>query len=217
MVSSFSNLGFPPVDAHPTRLPAMDAHLSAAIDSFEASMRAALHDAIREALDSAFVNFTTNFRRDWALLRRDSALRAERVSDPVPTTSDDTQSIDLGHPGFQGYDNLSRLPSPIEVHSVPSLFSSSPLLQEIAASSVKPQLNSNVSMAAHTNNSTPFSSNQEAPTSVQGFGIHDGEGSPQRIQCPQRIEFPRFSINDDPFSWISKAEQFFTHFSTPAS
>ncbi|KAM1089162.1 hypothetical protein ACFX19_017180 [Malus domestica] len=68
MVSSFSNLGFPPVDAHPTRLPAMDAHLSAAIDSFEASMRAALHDAIREALDSAFANFTTNFSRDWALL-----------------------------------------------------------------------------------------------------------------------------------------------------
>ncbi|KAM1618082.1 hypothetical protein ACFX1R_018283 [Malus domestica] len=63
MVSSFSNPGFPPVDAHPTRLPAMDAHLPTAIDSFEASMRAALHDAIREALDYAFANFTTNFSR----------------------------------------------------------------------------------------------------------------------------------------------------------
>ncbi|KAM1453841.1 hypothetical protein FF1_003446 [Malus domestica] len=101
MVSSFSNPGFPPVDVHPTRLPAMDARLSAAIDSFEASLRAALRDAIREALDSAFANFTTNFSRDWALLRRDSVLRAEGVSDPVPTTSDDTQSIDLGHPDFK--------------------------------------------------------------------------------------------------------------------
>ncbi|KAM1158783.1 hypothetical protein ACFX15_031417 [Malus domestica] len=85
MVSSFSNPGFPPVDAHPTRLTAMDGRLSAAIDSFEASMRAALRDAIREALDSAFANLTTNFSRDWALLHRDSALRAAGVSDPAET------------------------------------------------------------------------------------------------------------------------------------
>ncbi|KAM1161202.1 hypothetical protein ACFX2B_000326 [Malus domestica] len=123
MVSSFSNPGFPPVDAHPTRLPAMDGRLSAAINSFEASMRATLRDAIREALDSAFANLTTNFNRDWALLRRDSALRATGVSDPIPTISDHTQSIDLGHSGLQGDDNPPRLPSPIEVHSVPPLFS----------------------------------------------------------------------------------------------
>ncbi|KAM2450919.1 hypothetical protein TB2_008339 [Malus domestica] len=139
MVSSFSNPGFPHVDVHPTRLPTMDARLSAAIDSFEASLRATLRDAIREALDSAFANFTTNFSRDWALLRRDSALRAEGVSDPVPTTSDDTQSIDLGHPGLQGDDNPPRLPSPVQVHSVPPLLSSSPLLRALATPVVKPQ------------------------------------------------------------------------------
>ncbi|KAM1368439.1 hypothetical protein PS1_001767 [Malus domestica] len=139
MVSSFSNPGFPHVDVHPTRLPAMDARLSAAIDSFEASMRAALRDAIREALDSAFANFMTNFSRDWALLRRDSALRAEGVSDPVPTTSGDTQSIDLGHTGLQGDDNPPRLPSPVQVHSVPPLLSSSPLLRALATPVVKPQ------------------------------------------------------------------------------
>ena len=52
MVSSFSNRGFLPVHAHPTRLPSMDARLSTAIDSFEASMRA----AIREAMDSALIS-----------------------------------------------------------------------------------------------------------------------------------------------------------------
>ncbi|KAM1794065.1 hypothetical protein ACFX11_034584 [Malus domestica] len=90
MVSSFSNPNFPLVDAHPTRLPAMDTRFSAAIDSFEASMRAALRDAIREALDFAFANLTTNFSRDWALLRRNSAFRVAGVSDPVPTISDHT-------------------------------------------------------------------------------------------------------------------------------
>ncbi|KAM2276644.1 hypothetical protein ACFXTI_035048 [Malus domestica] len=55
MVSSFSNPGFPHVHAHPTHLPAMDAHLSAAIDSFEASICAAIRDKIREAMDSALI------------------------------------------------------------------------------------------------------------------------------------------------------------------
>ncbi|KAM1443374.1 hypothetical protein ACFX2I_039660 [Malus domestica] len=177
MVSSFSNPGFPHVHAHPTRLPAMDASLSAAIDSFEASMRAALRDAIREALDSAFVNFTTNFSRDWALLRRDSTLRAEGVSDPVPTISDDTQSIDLSHPGLQGDDIPPRLPSPIEVHSVPPLFSSSPLLREIAAPSVKPQLNSNASMAAHTNIAHHFRATRKLQQVCRVLGSTTGKAA----------------------------------------
>ncbi|KAM1585169.1 hypothetical protein EV2_039517 [Malus domestica] len=49
------------------------------------------------------------------------------------------------------------------------------------------------------------------------FGIHNGECSPPRIQSSHRIEFPRFSIEDDPFSWISRAEQIFAHFNTSAS
>ncbi|KAM1873042.1 hypothetical protein ACFX13_006931 [Malus domestica] len=53
MVSYFSNPGFPPMDAQLTRLLAIDARLSAAINSFEASIRAAIRDAIREAMDSA--------------------------------------------------------------------------------------------------------------------------------------------------------------------
>ncbi|KAM2701059.1 hypothetical protein EV2_002929 [Malus domestica] len=55
MVSSFSNPGFPLVHAHPTRLPAMDARFSATIDSFEASLRAAINDAIHEATDFALI------------------------------------------------------------------------------------------------------------------------------------------------------------------
>ncbi|RXH80699.1 hypothetical protein DVH24_004613 [Malus domestica] len=85
--------------------------------------------------------------------------------------SADGKLHDLGHPRLQGDGKQPRIPSPIKVHSVPPLFSSSPLLREIAAPSVKPQSNSNASMVAHTNNSKPFLSNQEAPASVQGLGV----------------------------------------------
>ncbi|KAB2614525.1 coatomer subunit beta-1-like [Pyrus ussuriensis x Pyrus communis] len=61
MVSSFSNPGFPHVHAHPTRLLAMDARLFAAIDSFEASMSA----AIREAMDSALIAIHKNDKYGW--------------------------------------------------------------------------------------------------------------------------------------------------------
>ncbi|KAB2597300.1 hypothetical protein D8674_000220 [Pyrus ussuriensis x Pyrus communis] len=50
MVSSFSNPGFPPMHGHPTHLPAMDARLSAAIDSFEALVRAAVCKAVASTL-----------------------------------------------------------------------------------------------------------------------------------------------------------------------
>ncbi|KAM1244223.1 hypothetical protein ACFX13_036431 [Malus domestica] len=54
MVSSFLNPGFPPVHAHLTLLPTMDASLSATIDSFDASMRS-MRAAFREAI--AAMNF----------------------------------------------------------------------------------------------------------------------------------------------------------------
>ncbi|KAM1126226.1 hypothetical protein ACFX2B_040935 [Malus domestica] len=134
MVSSFSNPGFPHVHAHPTRFPTMDASLSVGIDSFDASMRS-MRAAFREAINSALAPI----RHELSLLRRDLALAAEGVSDPAPTSSDDTESIDLGHPGLQGDDNPPRIPSPIEVHSVPPLLSSSPLLQALATSAIRPQ------------------------------------------------------------------------------
>ncbi|KAM2045331.1 hypothetical protein ACFX1T_009538 [Malus domestica] len=184
MVSSFSAHGFPHVHTHPTLPPAMDACVLAALDSLEASVRAAFH----EALDSAFANFATKFAtklsHDWALLRRDlalntvgdstsnpmSAIRDGGESNPAPMFSDHGESHDLDHPILQGDGKQPRIPSSITVHSVPPLFSSSPLLQAIAAPSVKPQSNSNASMAAHTNDSKPFFSNKEAPTSGQGLG-----------------------------------------------
>ncbi|KAM1559324.1 hypothetical protein FF1_002664 [Malus domestica] len=165
MVSSFSNPGFPPVHTHPPTFSAMVA---------------ANEDSLRETLDALFAPYLARIRR-----ARELALSAEGdstptpmfaisdvgVSDPTPAISYDTELHDLGHPRFQGDGKQPRIPLPVKVHSVPPLFSSSPLLREIAAPSVKPQSKSNASMAAHTNNCTPFFSNQEAPTSVQGLGL----------------------------------------------
>ncbi|KAM1030738.1 hypothetical protein ACFX13_035309 [Malus domestica] len=165
MVSSFSNLGFPPMHTHPPTF---------------CAMVAANKDSLRKTLDALFAPYLAKIRH-----ARELALNAEGdstltpmfaisnggVSDPTPTISNDMKSINLDHPGLQGDDNPLRLLSPIEVHSIPPLFSSSPVLREIAAPSIKPQSNSKASMAAHTNNSKPFLSNQEAPTSVQGLGL----------------------------------------------
>ncbi|KAM1365983.1 hypothetical protein ACFX2I_044152 [Malus domestica] len=149
MVSSFSNPGFPPVHTHPTRLPTMDAHLSAAIDSFEASMRAAIRDAIREAMDSALtaihkaVNLVlVEIRNDLAQLHRDLALDVAGDSDPASTCSEEAASIEVGHQKpHNGDGNPLRISSTIHDHSIPPLLSSSPMLRALANSTVKPHSN----------------------------------------------------------------------------
>ncbi|TQD81920.1 hypothetical protein C1H46_032523 [Malus baccata] len=80
----------------------MDARVSAALDSFEASVRAAFHEALAPV------------RHELSLLRSDLALTVGGVSDPAPMISNDTESIDLGQPGLQGDDNPPRIPSPIK-------------------------------------------------------------------------------------------------------
>ena len=85
MVSSFSNHGFPSVHAHPTHLPAMDARISAAIDSFEASMRATFREVLAHVCHQL------------SLLRRDLALLGEKVSDPASMISDHIEIPVLGH------------------------------------------------------------------------------------------------------------------------
>ncbi|KAB2633876.1 RAN GTPase-activating protein 2-like [Pyrus ussuriensis x Pyrus communis] len=151
MVSSFSNPGFPPVHTHPPTFFAMVA---------------ANKDSLRKTLDALFAPFLV-LRSVDSTSTPMFAISDEGFSDPAPMISDDTESIDLSYLGLQGDDNPPRLPSLIEVHFVPPLFSSSPLLREIAALSVKPQSNSNASKIAHSNNIKPFLSNQKAPTSVQ--------------------------------------------------
>ena len=227
MVSAFSNPGFPPMHTHPPTLSAMVA---------------ANDDSFRATVDALFAPYLARIRR-----ARELALSDGGVYDPAQMISDDAAAIDPDHK------TTPRVAASTD--AVPPSLSSSPLLRALANPHAKPQSNSNASLAAHTNNSDQFFSNQEAPTSVQGlgftptsmsainatgdslpapllldgiesldvdhnpfmcFGIHDREDSPPRIQCPQRIEFPRFSIDDDPFSWISRAEQFFAHFNTPA-
>ncbi|KAB2634398.1 hypothetical protein D8674_036517 [Pyrus ussuriensis x Pyrus communis] len=112
----------------------MDTRRSAVLDSLAASMRADLR-AISDsavAFHMAMDSIVTAVRRYLALFRHDLALGAGDGSDPAPTIFDDTQSLDLGHPGLQRDYNPPRIPSPIEVHSVPPLLSSSPLLQVMA-------------------------------------------------------------------------------------
>ncbi|KAM1431284.1 hypothetical protein ACFX2I_047252 [Malus domestica] len=145
MVSSFSTPGFPPVHAHPTRLPTMDARISAAIDSLVASMRADLH-AIRDsdfALCKAVESAVAPIRRHLALLRHDLALGAGEGSGPAPMSFDDAEIPDLGHQklpqlGIQDREGSpQRIPSKIQVHSIPSLLLSSLLLQAMANSPVQ--------------------------------------------------------------------------------
>ena len=133
MVSSFSNPGFPHVHTHPPTFSAMVA---------------ANKDSLRETLDALFTPYLAKIRRARELAFRvegDStptplfAISDEGVSNPAPTIFDDTELIDLSHPGLQGDDNPPRLPSPIEVHSIPPLLSSSLLLQAMATSAIRPQ------------------------------------------------------------------------------
>ncbi|KAM2269047.1 hypothetical protein ACFX1S_047095 [Malus domestica] len=164
MVSSFSNPGFPPVHTHPPTFSAMVA---------------ANEDSLRETLDALFAPYLARIRcaRELTLSAEgDStptpmfAINDGGVSDPTPAISYDTESHDLGYPRLQGDGKQPRIPSPIKVHFVLPLFSSSPLLREIASPSIKPQSKSNASMAVHTNNSKPFLSNKKALTSGQGLG-----------------------------------------------
>ncbi|KAM1159039.1 hypothetical protein ACFX14_032189 [Malus domestica] len=146
MVSSCSTPGFPPVHAHPTRLPTMDARLSAALDFLVASMRADLR-AIRDS-DFAFYKAVESavapIRRHLALLRHDLALGAGEGSGPASMSFDDVEIPDLGHQklprlGIQDREGSPhRIPSKIQVHSIPSLLLSSPLLQAMANSLVQP-------------------------------------------------------------------------------
>ncbi|KAB2600231.1 hypothetical protein D8674_010502 [Pyrus ussuriensis x Pyrus communis] len=118
MVSSFSNPGFPLVHTHPTRLLAMDERLSAAIDSFEVSMRV----AACEAMDSV---------RD-AIHKAMNPVLAEIHS----------ESIEVGHQKPQNGDgNPLRIPSTIHNHSIQPLLSSSPTLRALANSAIKPHSN----------------------------------------------------------------------------
>ncbi|KAM1175500.1 hypothetical protein ACFX15_027403 [Malus domestica] len=141
MVSSFSNPGFPHMHAHSTRLPAMDASLSAAIDSFEALMRS-MCAAFREAIDSALAPI----RREIALLRRDLVLDVEGDSDPASMCSKEAESIKAGHQKLQKLEthdedgNPLRIPSTIQNHSIPPLLLSSPMLRAFASYPVNPQL-----------------------------------------------------------------------------
>ncbi|RXH94611.1 hypothetical protein DVH24_024295 [Malus domestica] len=80
----------------------MDARVSAAFDSFEASVRAAFREALAPVC------------HELSLLRRDLAVAVGGVSDPAPMISDDAESIDLGHPGLQGDNSPPRNPSPME-------------------------------------------------------------------------------------------------------
>ncbi|KAB2612166.1 hypothetical protein D8674_036846 [Pyrus ussuriensis x Pyrus communis] len=91
------------------------------------------------------------------------------VSDPAPMISDDAASIDPGHKTIPRVgqpnrdDSPSRISSVTPIGSVPPLLSPSPLLRAIANSPIKPQSNSNASMAAHSNNTIfeqPGSSNK---------------------------------------------------------
>ncbi|KAM1091540.1 hypothetical protein ACFX13_019305 [Malus domestica] len=149
MVPSFSNPGFPLVHTHLTRLPAMDARLSAAIDSFEASMRAAIRDAIHAALDSTLIAIhkvmtpvLADIRSDLAQLHCDLALSVEGDSDPASLCSEEAASIEVGHQKpHNGDGNPLRIPSTIHDHSIPPLLSSSPMLRALANSTVKPYSN----------------------------------------------------------------------------
>ncbi|KAB2631042.1 hypothetical protein D8674_008561 [Pyrus ussuriensis x Pyrus communis] len=148
MVSSFSNPGFPPVHAHPTCLPAMDARLSATLDSFEASMRAALRDTICKAMDSALTAIhkavnpvLAEIRIDLAQLCRDLALGVKGDSDPASMSSKEAGSIEVGHQKLQNGDgNPLIYSSTIPNHSIPPLLLSSPMLRALASSPVKSQL-----------------------------------------------------------------------------
>ncbi|KAM0971069.1 hypothetical protein ACFX15_018457 [Malus domestica] len=149
MVPSFSNPGFPHVHTHPTRLPAMDARLSVAIDSFEASMRAAIRDAIHAALDSTLTAIhkvvtpvLADIRSDLAQLHRDLALGVEGDSDPASLCSEEAASIEVGHQKpHNGDGNPLRIPSTIHDHSIPPLLLSSPMLRALANSTIKPHSN----------------------------------------------------------------------------
>ncbi|KAM1233085.1 hypothetical protein FF1_002835 [Malus domestica] len=152
MVSSFSNPGFPLVHAHPTRLPAMDARLSATIDSFEASLRAAISDAIREAMDFALIAIhkavnpvLAEIHSELAQLHRNLALGVEEDSDLASMCSEEAESIEVGHQKpHNGDSNPLRILSTIHANSIPPLLSSSLMLRALANSVVKP----------HSNNST---------------------------------------------------------------
>ncbi|KAM1198459.1 hypothetical protein ACFX2G_010010 [Malus domestica] len=127
----------------------MDARISAAIDSFEASLRAAIRDAVHEAMDSALTAIhkavnpvLAEIRSDLAQLRRDLALGVVGDSDPSSMCSKEVESIEGGHHKSPNDDrNPLRIPSTIHDHPIQPLLSSSPMLRALANSTAKPHSN----------------------------------------------------------------------------
>ncbi|KAM0966810.1 hypothetical protein ACFX2C_022517 [Malus domestica] len=103
-----------------------------------ANLRAIRNSAL--AFHKVMDSIVVAVRCDLALLPHDLAFGAGDRSDPAPIISDDIQSLGLGYPRIQGDYNPLRIPSPIEVHFVPQLLSSSPLLQAMATSAIRPLL-----------------------------------------------------------------------------
>ncbi|RXI00397.1 hypothetical protein DVH24_037945 [Malus domestica] len=124
--SSITENQFPALHAYLISLPAMNAHVSAALNSLEASM----HVAFCEAL--------APIRHELSLLRYDLALLAAEMSSDDAEISDlDLQKLPrLGIQDREG--SAQRLPLKIQVHSIPPLLSSSPLLSTMANSPVQP-------------------------------------------------------------------------------
>ncbi|KAM1059572.1 hypothetical protein TB1_023618 [Malus domestica] len=138
--------------AHPTRLPAMDARFSAAIDSFDASLRVALRDAIREAMDSALTAIhkdvnpvLAEIHSELAPLHHDLALGVGGDSDPALMCSEEAESIEVSHQKPHNRDgNPLQILLTIHTNFIPPLLSYSPMLRALENSAVKP----------HSNNST---------------------------------------------------------------
>lgn len=102
------------------------------------------------------------------------------------------KSLDLGHPGLQEDYNPPRIPSSIEVHSVPPLLPSFPLLQAMANPAIKPQSTAYFAARdpkmATTVELLPALMCSEAAESIdvghpklQHLATQDGNGNPLRI------------------------------------
>ena len=123
MVSAFSNPGFPPMHTHPPTLSAM---VAANEDSFHATV------------DALFAPYLGRIR-----CARELALSDGGVSDPAQMISDDAAAIDPDHK------TIPRVAASTD--AVPPSLSSLPLLRALANPPVKPQSNSNDSMANSPN------------------------------------------------------------------